>query len=76
VIPHALIEEHSPWHAVSFGHDGASMGWHGNALLVRKGSEIRAATSLHLPALEPRGAIRADVVIGHHAIRVLGMHLD
>lgn len=76
VIPHALIEDHSAWHAVSFGHEGASMGWHGNAMLVRKGSAVRAATSLHLPALEPRGAIRADVAIDTGTIRVLGMHLD
>lgn len=76
VIPRTLLHDHSPWQAVSFGHDGASMGWHGNALLVRKECAVRAAATLHLPALEPRGAIRADIVARGTPIRVLGMHLD
>ncbi len=81
VIPQRLLEDHSPWHAVPIAHEGASkggasMGWHGNALLVRKDAEIAACAALAIPALEPRGAVRADVVVDQAAIRVLGMHLD
>ncbi len=75
VIPQALME-HSPWAAVPIGHDRASMGWHGNAILVRKGAPVTGCAALHIPALEPRGAIRVDVVANGSPIRVLGMHLD
>jgi endonuclease/exonuclease/phosphatase family metal-dependent hydrolase len=75
VIPQHLMD-HYPWHAVPIGHDRASMGWHGNALLVRKGAEVQGCAALHIPALEPRGAIRADVALNGATIRVLGMHLD
>ena len=76
VIPTSLLEHHSPWHAVPVAHEGASMGWHGNALLVRNSCEIRASAALHLPALEPRGAVHADIVAHSAPIRVVGMHLD
>lgn len=76
VIPHHMLDEHSPWQAVPIAHDGGNMGWHGNALLVRKGCAVPASAALHLPALEPRGAIRADVVVDSAPIRVVGMHLD
>ena len=76
VLPAHLIDEHSPWKCVAVAHDGGSMGWHGNALLVRDTCDVHATASLHLPALEPRGAVRADVVVHGAPIRVLGMHLD
>ena len=54
----------------------ASMGWHGNALLVRKGLEIVDIDAHHLPQVEPRGAIRATLRAGRKEICVTGMHLD
>src|SRR4029079_17815167 len=36
VLPRALIEEHH-WHAVALNQRPDSIGWHGNALLVRRG---------------------------------------
>ena len=53
-----------------------SLGWHGNALLVRKGIELIEAAPVPLPVLEPRGAIRADLAIEGRRFRVIGMHLD
>ncbi len=53
-----------------------SLGWHGNALLVRKGIGIVEAAPVPLPVLEPRGAIRADLDAGGQRLRVVGMHLD
>ena len=75
IIPHRLIEEHSPWRAVRL-HDRLSMGWHGNALLVRKDCTVLRPTQLHIPTLEPRGAICVDLTVDSKPIRVLGMHLD
>ena len=53
-----------------------SLGWHGNALLVRKGIELIEAKAVPLPVLEPRGAVRAELSIEGQRIRVIGMHLD
>ncbi|EQB18788.1 endonuclease/exonuclease/phosphatase family protein [Novosphingobium lindaniclasticum] len=53
-----------------------SLGWHGNAILVRKGIDLLEAEAVPLPVLEPRGAIRADLSIEGHRFRVVGMHLD
>lgn len=53
-----------------------SLGWHGNALLVRKGIDLVEAAPVPLPVLEPRGAIRADLLVEGRRIRTIGMHLD
>ncbi len=75
VLPKALLEE-TPWRAAPVARRPRSLGWHGNALLVRKDIEIAHAEPLHLPMLEPRGAVRADLVVEGRRLRVLGMHLD
>lgn len=76
VLAHHLLAEHSPWKAVQFGMRARSMGWHGNALLVRKEAEILGCAALHLPTLEPRGAVMAELRMHGRPLRVLGMHLD
>src|SRR3546814_4196738 len=53
-----------------------AIGWHGNALLVRKDAEVAASHVLHLPTLEPRGAVAATVRVGGTRLRVVGMHPD
>ncbi|MDR6787713.1 endonuclease/exonuclease/phosphatase family metal-dependent hydrolase [Sphingomonas sp. BE138] len=75
LTPH-LLEEHSDWQSVGLGMRAGSMGWHGNAILVRKSARVLDCEQLHLPALEPRGAVMADVAVGDVAVRVVGMHLD
>ena len=59
VLPLAHLEEHTPYCAVRLNHRPDSLGWHGNALLVRRGIKVAEAGIVPLPALEPRGAIRA-----------------
>jgi endonuclease/exonuclease/phosphatase family metal-dependent hydrolase len=75
VLPKALLDE-TPWRAVPVNKRARSLGWHGNALLVRRDIEIEHAEPLDLPTLEPRGAVRADLVVEGRRVRVLGMHLD
>ncbi|MEJ2410688.1 MAG: endonuclease/exonuclease/phosphatase family protein [Novosphingobium sp.] len=53
-----------------------SLGWHGNALLVRKGIDLVEAAPVPLPVVEPRGAIRADLMLEGRRVRAIGMHLD
>lgn len=75
-LPRQLIEDYSPWRPVALNQRPDSLGWHGNALLVRKGIAVTEAAVVPLPVLEPRGAIRADLLVEGRRIRVVGMHLD
>ncbi|HEY0626036.1 MAG TPA: endonuclease/exonuclease/phosphatase family protein [Allosphingosinicella sp.] len=75
-IPPHLIEEHSDYKPVPFDARDGSLGWHGNALLVRKDVEIVDKELVHLPSLEPRGAVLADLRVDGEELRVVGMHLD
>ena len=57
--------------------DTRNIGWHGNALLVKRGVGILDCAALQLPTLEPRGAVLAELLLpGDRALRVVGMHLD
>ena len=76
VLPTHLLDEHSDWKPVEFGMRALSMGWHGNVILIRKSAEVIDRTPIHLPALEPRGAVMADVETAGGIIRIVGMHLD
>ncbi|SFZ82836.1 Metal-dependent hydrolase, endonuclease/exonuclease/phosphatase family [Devosia enhydra] len=74
-IPPEAIEHESPYTALRFGPRPASLGWHGNTILVRKGLEILDTRRIVLPALEPRGAVLADVRFDAQRVRFIGMHL-
>lgn len=71
-----LLAEHTPYHAVPFGMRPGSLGWHGNAILVRRTAEILDHAPIEIPALEPRGAVMADIRVHGVELRVVGMHLD
>lgn len=75
-IPFAMLAEHSDYRAAPVAQRPGSMGWHGNAILVREGVEILRCGILPVPALEPRGAVMADLSAGGRRFRVVGMHLD
>lgn len=75
VLPkEALHEQH--WQIVPVSDRPASMGWHGNALLVRRGIDIVDAEPLRLPALEPRGALKVRLAKDGAEFCVASMHLD
>lgn len=76
VIPRHLLDDHGDWKAVDFGMRALSMGWHGNVVLVRRSAQVVDREAIHLPSLEPRGAVMADVRTNHGIVRVVGMHLD
>src|SRR5437868_4297491 len=52
-LPFHLLDEHSGYKPVSLSHRSNSIGWHGNALLVKKEIEILDCGIIHLPSLEP-----------------------
>ncbi|TVV73784.1 endonuclease/exonuclease/phosphatase family protein [Sphingomonas solaris] len=75
-LPLNMIAEHSDYCPVPFDIRPGGIGWHGNALLVRKSATILHRAPLVLPALEPRGAVMADIRLNGREIRIVGMHLD
>ena len=50
-------------------------GWHGNALLVRGEPLHYHRSRLHLPGIEPRGAVFAELDLGEGLFRVIAVHL-
>lgn len=75
-LPFSLIDGHGIYKHVPIAVRPNSIGWHGNALLVKQHIEILDCAALHLPSIEPRGAVIADLRIGKTEVRVVGMHLD
>jgi endonuclease/exonuclease/phosphatase family metal-dependent hydrolase len=53
-----------------------NMGWHGNAILVKRGIGVIDCAALELPTFEPRGAVLAELLVGDKPLRIVGMHLD
>lgn len=75
VLPRTLIDDY-PWRVVPVAKRPRSIGWHGNALLVRRDMEILDSEALDLPTLEPRGAVCGDISVEGEELRVIGTHLD
>jgi len=73
-LPHFVLEE-GGWQIVDLGGAG-SLGWHGNAVIWRgKDLKLTGTGIIHLPGLEPRGAVRAEFDTPIGPLRVIGMHL-
>ncbi|MCX9145884.1 endonuclease/exonuclease/phosphatase family protein [Erythrobacter sp. WG] len=76
VLPRFLIEGHTDYEPVPLDVQHDSMGWHGNAILVRRGIAVESHDILHIPCLEPRGVVTATLDVGGAQLCVFGMHLD
>ncbi|WP_419825279.1 endonuclease/exonuclease/phosphatase family protein [Sphingomonas sp.] len=74
-LPFELIAQ-GGWQPVPFDIRPGGLGWHGNAILVRRDAEILSCRVWPLPVLEPRGAVMAEVRVRGVALRLVGMHLD
>lgn len=75
-LPLEMIAAHSDYEAVPLCPRTEGIGWHGNAILVRRGVAVTSHACIDLPTIEPRGAVVADLEIAGAALRVVGMHLD
>ncbi|MGB5865789.1 MAG: endonuclease/exonuclease/phosphatase family protein [Sulfitobacter sp.] len=73
-VPRAMIDTETDFELVDVCANGISIGWHGNAVLVRRGLAVRDITRLELPGLEPRGAVRVTLDIGE-GVTVVAAHL-
>lgn len=73
-LPDEMVEAHG-WQVLPFGQPGGSLGWHGNAMLMRGQIGLVRTAHVDLPGLEPRGAILADFDTPIGPLRVVGAHL-
>ncbi len=73
-LPRAMIQAETDFELVEVCSNGISIGWHGNAVLVRKGMAVRDISRLELPGFEPRGAVRLSLDIGA-GVTVVATHL-
>lgn len=67
-----LIEEETDFQVVPVAQNSVSLGWHGNAVLLRRSRGFRSVSRIELPGLEPRGAVRVDLNGG---LTFVGAHL-
>ena len=56
-----LIEDETDFHVVPVAVNDVSLGWHGNAVLMRGSLSAVSVSRIELPGLEPRGAVRVDL---------------
>ena len=79
-LPRFLIEQHTDFVVADIAENDVSLGWHGNAILVRRGFRVLRTARLALPGLEPRGAVLAQVApteaTNGSEITVIGAHLS
>lgn len=74
-VPRGLIARETDYEVADVAINDVSLGWHGNAILVRRGLGIARTRRLPLPGLEPRGAVMVTVDPGTGPIHVVGAHL-
>ena len=73
-LPRAMAEDHG-WQVLKLTRGSASLGFHGNAMLLAAGTKVTRAQKIDLPGLEPRGAILAELETSIGPLRVVGTHL-
>lgn len=75
-IPLDLLHEYTNYKVADVSIREQSIGWHGNAILVKRQHQVLATARIDLPILEPRGAVVADVKTPDgYEVRIVGAHL-
>lgn len=70
-----VIAQSSDYRPLPIAKNHVSLGWHGNAILVRPWIELEDLHHLDLPSFEPRGAVAADLRRDGQLLRIVGVHL-
>ena len=70
-----LLESETDLRVVRVARSPVSLGWHGNAILVRKDLEVVRSGRVALPGIEPRGAVTALIRTATGEVNVVGVHL-
>ncbi len=66
-----MIAVETDFEVAPVARNDVSLGWHGNAVLIRKGLDVGQVIHIDLPGLEPRGAVRVDLA----AFSLVATHL-
>lgn len=74
-LPEEQIDRLTPYTPADLRVRPGSIGWHGNAILVRTGLKVVKTKRLALPHFEPRGAVMAVVELDGDPLIVVGAHL-
>lgn len=72
--PKAILRE-TGLRPVKLAGSPVSLGWHGNALLVRHDLEIEHTELIELPGIEPRGSVLVRLATKAGPLTVIGVHL-
>lgn len=75
VFDRKRLEEESDFVVADLAQNEVSLGWHGNAVLIRRDLTIHEVGHIDLPGLEPRGAVRVDVSRDDKHVAIVGTHL-
>ena len=70
-----IVDAETGLKAVDAGGHEPSIGWHGNAVLLSDNVVLEECRQLHLPGIEPRGALALDLTARGSALRVVAVHL-
>ena len=73
-IPRDMISRETDFELVDVSKNQISLGWHGNAVLVRRGLNVSTIERIDLPGFEPRGAVRVDIE-GVTQFSIIATHL-
>ncbi len=74
-LPHAMIHAEGSLVPVDLGQGKDSLGWHGNAVLVRENMVVAERAQITLPGFEPRGAVLVELRHHQRPIRIVATHL-
>lgn len=74
-IPSALIEAETDLVPLHVAANDVSLGWHGNAVLVRRHVDCGAVRRIVLPGIEPRGAVLVELRAGDLRLALVAVHL-
>lgn len=72
--PESIVRE-TGLRAVRLARSPVSLGWHGNAVLVRDGIEVAGTALIKLPGIEPRGGVLVRLRTPTGDLTVVGVHL-
>jgi endonuclease/exonuclease/phosphatase family metal-dependent hydrolase len=75
VLDRDAIARETDFEVAPLALNDVSLGWHGNAMLVRKGVEVTRAGHIDLPGFEPRGAVSIGLRKDGADVTLVGAHL-
>lgn len=74
-IPRSAIARETGLRPVPLARSPVSLGWHGNAILVRGDLKVEETKLIELPGIEPRGGVMVRVRTPDGPLTVVGVHL-